>query len=463
MKKVQTYPQTPPAPTTALLPHLLLLQHLVLEKTNCCYLVSHPQCPAKKKKRCSEENETPKRHKILKMSLDAGKSPSAASRKRRCPEDTDTPQCSKRRCPDENEALQHNKKQKTLLQNKQNRDRVFKRSRRPATSNIPDFVTCGPTAADCIKQTKPDRVDMFLLMCPPTLRELTVDMSNIYSMQTKEKALHISMDELLTFYGILLTSGYSSVPRRHMYWTYDPDVYNETKQLSIDENMILYYGKNGCKQFIRGKPIWFWYKLWSLALPTGYMLHMYVVLGLAEQAEVPPGCTFVHDNLFTSLSLIDEMTKQGYGSFGTLRQCCLHDIHFTGVKDFMKMPRGSTEDNSVVTMATNAVEQGEKSFCQSATTSVFLYIQPKHGQHDLHDLHVSRYGSAIRSKKWSQGRRSAIAKPQDSTRGDGKHHWPVNTGKRYQRCRWCHNCTVYGCKKCDVPLHTECFKIFHEE
>ena len=178
------------------------------------------------------------------------------------------------------------------------------------------------------------------------------------------------MDELLSFYGVLLACGYSSVPRRHMYWSYDPDVYNEaiskavrrnrfdkimasihlvdnskatdnpfykvrpifsalndtykmmpyTKQLSIDESMIHYYGRHG-------------YILWSLASPTGYMFHMEpycgvhtylpetglgegpsVVLGLAEQAEVPPGCTFVHDNLFTLLSLIDEMTTRGYGS-----------------------------------------------------------------------------------------------------------------------------------------------------
>ena len=62
-----------------------------------------------------------------------------------------------------------------------------------------------------------------------------------------------------------------------------------------------------------------------------------VVLCLAEQAEVPPGCTFVHYNLFTSLSLIDEMTKRGYGSLGTLRQCCLHDISFSSVKAFERM------------------------------------------------------------------------------------------------------------------------------
>ncbi|TWW64991.1 hypothetical protein D4764_22G0006380 [Takifugu flavidus] len=43
-------------------------------------------------------------------------------------------------------------------------------------------------------------------------------MSNLYSTQTKGKQLNLCMDELLTFYGILIASGYSSVPRRHMYW-----------------------------------------------------------------------------------------------------------------------------------------------------------------------------------------------------------------------------------------------------
>lgn len=56
----------------------------------------------------------------------------------------------------------------------------------------------------------------------PTLRE-----SNTYSMQTKGKILDLNMDELLTLNGVLLTSSYTSVLWRHMFWSYDPDVYNE--------------------------------------------------------------------------------------------------------------------------------------------------------------------------------------------------------------------------------------------
>lgn len=43
-----------------------------------------------------------------------------------------------------------------------------------------------------------------------------------------------------------------------------------------------------------------------------------VVLGLAEKAQVPPGVKFYHDNLFTTLSLVDEMTLIGYGSCGMM-------------------------------------------------------------------------------------------------------------------------------------------------
>ncbi|KAK1898005.1 PiggyBac transposable element-derived protein 3 [Dissostichus eleginoides] len=281
-------------------------------------------------------------------------------------------------------------------------------------------------------------------MYPTTLREITIEMSNLYSTQTKDQQLYLSMEELLTFYGILITSGYSSVPRRHMYWSLDSDVHNESisdamrrnrfdeimasmhvvdntkitddpffkvrpifselnqsykvmpfqEWLSVDESMIRYYGRHGCKQFIRGKPIRFGYKLWSLASSSGYMHHMEpyggshtllpetglgqgpsIVLGLAEQAQVPQGCKFIHDNLFTSLGLLDEMTKRRYGSSGTMRQNCLFDVPFKPQKEFMKLSRGTSEvliqgdkllvrwkDNNVVTVATNMEEKYSETF-----------------------------------------------------------------------------------------------------
>ena len=42
---------------------------------------------------------------------------------------------------------------------------------------------------------------------------------------------------------------------------------------SVDESIIPYYGKHGTKQFIRGKPIRFGFKLWCITSSEGYLFH----------------------------------------------------------------------------------------------------------------------------------------------------------------------------------------------
>ncbi|TKS70094.1 PiggyBac transposable element-derived protein 3 [Collichthys lucidus] len=186
--------------------------------------------------------------------------PGASKRQRGHPKDARALKC-QRVQPSQPE------KPRSKLQVVKNKDRVFKRSKRPSTAVIPEYTTKG-------------------------------------------KQLNLSMDELLTFYGILIANGYSSVPRRHMYWSVDDDVNNESisgamrrnrfddimasvhvvdntkitddpffkvrpiffeldqsykimpfqECHSVDESMISYYGWHGCKQFIKGKPIRFGYK-----------------------------------------------------------------------------------------------------------------------------------------------------------------------------------------------------------
>ena len=41
----------------------------------------------------------------------------------------------------------------------------------------------------------------------------------------------------------------------------------------VDESMISYHGRHGIMQFIRGKPIQFWFKFWCLYSSDGYRLH----------------------------------------------------------------------------------------------------------------------------------------------------------------------------------------------
>lgn len=376
---------------------------------------------------------------------------------------------------------------------KNNKSRHFKKSKTTAKIHLPDYIVYEPTAAQCLKASNPNPLDIFLAMYPQCLRELTLEMSNLYSVQNKDKPLNLNMEELLVFYGVLLTSGYCTVPRRHLLWSLDDDVHNNcisnamrrnrfdeimasihvvdntkcnndpffkvrpifqelnssykilpfSKWLSVDESMIPYYGRHGYKQFIKGKPIRYGYKVWSLASSGGYLYHMEpyagvhtllpetglgqgpsVVLGLAEQAGVPGGCNFTHDNLFTTLSLIDEMTKRGYGCTGTLRQNRLFAVPFKPMAEFQKLQRGSTEvlsegekllvrwrDNSVVTVASNVEDvysevpvkrwnKERKAYNYLQQPQIIHSYNQQMGGVDLHDLQVSRYHSTIRSKKW---------------------------------------------------------------
>jgi DNA excision repair protein ERCC-6 len=115
----------------------------------------------------------------------------------------------------------------------------------------------------------------------------------------------------------------------------------KTQHLSIDESMVLYFGKHGAKQFIRGKPICFGYNMWVLTTPLGYVLQLdpyqgargrqvaypglgmggSVVVDLISELQADAGDSFhlTFDNLFTSLLLVDCLTKKKIGCTGTIR------------------------------------------------------------------------------------------------------------------------------------------------
>jgi len=152
--------------------------------------------------------------------------------------------------------------------------------------------------------------------------------SKVYaSQQDPRSSFDVTVDELKVVVGILLISGYNTVPRRRLYWSCENDVRNDmianamsrnrfdeilsklhcadnallppsdrfgkvrplisylndkyvkywpvSQHLSIDESMIPYYGHHGCKQHIHGKPIRFGFKIWSLnSSVDGYCCHI---------------------------------------------------------------------------------------------------------------------------------------------------------------------------------------------
>ncbi|QQP53911.1 Uncharacterized protein FKW44_006554 [Caligus rogercresseyi] len=194
----------------------------------------------------------------------------------------------------------------------------------------------------------------------------------------------VSKEEMKVFLAILICSGYNPLPSKRHYWANGDDlknhaIYNSmrrntfedimryihfisndhidpkdkywkvrplvkhlqkkfmdnfvpTRAISHDESMIQYFGKHGCKQAIRNKPIPFGYKVWSQCSKSGYLvacdLYQGKSIGGVEEEEKKFGkCsatvlnllnkydeqrrnlpyTLYFDNLFTSVPLLVEL------------------------------------------------------------------------------------------------------------------------------------------------------------
>lgn len=163
---------------------------------------------------------------------------------------------------------------------------------------------------------------LFCCFFDNSIIEMLVEYSNRYANQKNENP-DITADEMYSFLGILILSGYSIVPRRRMYWENADDSNNKlvTSAMSrdrfstlmkyihccdntnldqadkfakmrpllnrinqnflqyspieefhsIDEAMVPYFGRH---QFIRGKPIRWGYKMWTGTTRLGYVTWM---------------------------------------------------------------------------------------------------------------------------------------------------------------------------------------------
>ena len=69
------------------------------------------------------------------------------------------------------------------------------------------------------------------------------------------------------------------------------------ENLSINESMVPYFGRHSCKQFIRGKPIRFDYKIWMLASNTGVPYHVAVYQGREDRADIEKPLFFALSHL----------------------------------------------------------------------------------------------------------------------------------------------------------------------
>nr|CAI5864299.1 unnamed protein product [Callosobruchus analis] len=134
--------------------------------------------------------------------------------------------------------------------------------------------------------------------------------------------------------------------------------------------MVPYFGRHGCKQFIRGKLIRWGYKFWVGATRTGYIVHFdpyqgssstlpeqysdlglgsAVVLQYADVLQRMPYGPFhlFFDNYFTSLSLIKELGARNMKGTGTIRENRIPECPLKRSSDLKVSDRG-TFDYSLV-------------------------------------------------------------------------------------------------------------------
>ena len=222
----------------------------------------------------------------------------------------------------------------------------------------------------------------------------------------------------------------------------------QTQNLSIDESMVPYYGRHSCKQFIRGKPIRFGYKVWMLSTSLGYVVKFEPYQGAKGRQAVYPGLGMggsvvidliaalqeeegrsyhlTFDNLFTSLKLVDVLTEKNIACRGTIRANRLGDCPVCEVTEMKKTARGSYDhatdttsgltvvrwnDNNIVNVVSNKVGvhplQTAKRWSRTESKQVTIpqpfmirYYSSTMGGVDRTDQNIVKYRTVIRCKKW---------------------------------------------------------------
>lgn len=318
-----------------------------------------------------------------------------------------------------------------------------------------------------------------------------------YARSKSDFSFDLSVEELKCFLAILLLSGYIDVPRWRMLWECDTEAYNPfvanamrrnrfelikryahcadntnlpkndkfaklrplfellnkryleyasfQQHLSIDESMVPYFGRHSAKQFIRGKPIRYGYKMWCLCEPLGYLMQFEPYQGKQDgrknmdlgvggstvmflTSKLPNNVYFkiYADRYFSSLKLVNALQEIGYGYTGTIMANRIEKCPITPGKVLERKERGTyefcTDTESKVTITTWNDNRAvvTVSSCDTVTPiqNVSRWIskekkklpvpQPlvisKYNKYmggvDRMDENIDRYRVSIRSKKW---------------------------------------------------------------
>ena len=220
---------------------------------------------------------------------------------------------------------------------------------------------------------------------------------------------------LKAFVALLLVSGYVNLPRRPLYWEHNEDINNTTvlsllsrsrfaeimqnlhfavnsnldkedkfakvkpvidklneqclenylpeQSVSIDESMVPYFGRHGCKQYERNKPVKFGYKFWVTATPLSYAIQFNSYAGKDENYEFSLGLSasvaatlaeklpsqvgsnyhIIMDNFFNSPNLLHILVAKSIAATGTVRIIRIENAPLQPIKEMEKLERDASD------------------------------------------------------------------------------------------------------------------------
>lgn len=453
-------------------------------------------------------------------------------------------------------------------------------------------------------------LDFFKQMFDEKVMELIISNSIKYSRDNNRPKFELDNGDLEIFLGILILSGYHTLPQLQLYWSSHEDKgvqfvksamsrnrfldikrnihladnnqldkgdkfakvrplidllnvnnlkYGIFRQhLSIDEEMVPYFGRHSAKMFLKGKPVRFGFKMWCLTSSDGFLYQFIpyggknpekvkkefglgeeVVIDLLKVLKTRSAHKIYFDNFFTSYKLLVYLKNGGYFATGTVRENRMLKCPLENNKSLGKKQRGAMDsrydhvneisvvrwnDNSVVTVASNCesvqplvpvkrYNRKEKRDTSIPQPNMIAKYNKYMGGVDLHDNAIANYRINIRGKKWwwplfinmldssvanawklhrlvysdkpisqldfrselvrslistgkcrtqsIRGRGSTSSIPSPARLDDIGHIIERNSENWRRRCRLCKSTTVFMCNKCRVPLHSNCFKEYH--
>ena len=213
--------------------------------------------------------------------------------------------------------------------------------------------------------------------------------------------------------------------------------------------MCEYYGRHGCKQFLRGKPIRFGFKIWCGTTPLGYLVWFDPYQGKVDSSRTQENNLGLGGNLVTKFadvlaSLGRKFFRLCYGNFfnsvelvmtlkakfvkatATIRENRTEKCPLISNDALKKQGRGNYDfktdtnhgvivckwnDNSVVNLCSNAAgvhpisnasrySSSEKKRVQIEQPYLVKLYYDNMGGVDRMDQNISNYRIAMRSKKW---------------------------------------------------------------